>query len=84
MTMIPRISLLITVSGRMMDSILIQMAIMSQLGPNMPTRLRSITVWENKFLTMPGRAITAASLLMARLARASRTPWYVMCLLNFE
>ena len=73
--MIPRISLLITVSGRMMDSIQIQMAIMFQLGPNMPTRPRSITVWENKFLIMPGRAIIAASLLMARLVRASRIPW---------
>ena len=79
MTMIPRISLLITVSGLMMDSILILMDIMYPLETNMRTRPRYITALENRFLTMPGRAIIAASSLTARLAQGSRTPWYVMC-----
>ena len=84
MTIIPRISLLIIVFGRMMHSIQLLMELMFLLGPNMLTRPRSITVWVSRFLTMPGRAIIAASSLMARLAQGSRTPWYVMCLLMLD
>ncbi len=84
MTIIQRISRLITVFGRMMHSLLLLMELMFLLGPNMRTRPRSITVWASRFLIMPGRAIIAASSLMARLVQGSRTPWYVTRLLMLD